>query len=537
MSRVRFWALSLLVPALALTGCTSSPDDDASPSPTPEPLTLDSCDELPARIADAVQAYVDSFADVDAESVAGQAASASDEFRSMTARLRTLGEQLGCDPDQTADTLAEELRALSGGSPVQDAVLATLVADPLGTLDPSDPAPVDLEVSTTTELVAAVSLAGSGSTIRLAAGTYVVGEPLVALRPLTLVGAGRDDTVIRSIAPGAAMLLDADGDVTIRDLTVSHDGSSSASVVVVTGGGYSFERLRVAGGVAADNGAGGFGIVVRSTADPLRGSGDRAEVIDTVLSDHEGGGLFVGNDGAPTLRDVTVARTGGCALCFVEQATGVIDGARVRSAPIGMRADDESAPQVNRLRVQRADIGVVVTGSAAPTVSSSRITDTRSGVEVIDNASPTLSDVTVIDSQDIGLRLAGSSQATVRRVRVTGAPTVGIGVADDAAPTLTGTTIDTSGDVGVIWLGQATGSADGLTVSGTRLGLQAGDRAAPTVTDATVRRVREAALLAGGSSAGTVTRLQCPADAPIALIDDTTIRIRQSPTCDTADAR
>jgi hypothetical protein len=527
----------MLVPALALTGCTS-PDDGASATPSPTAQTaVTSCDELPGRIADAVQAYVDTFADVEAEAVTAQASSGLEDFRNATAELRARGDELGCDPDELAAALPDELARLRGGTPVQDAVLATLVADPLGRLDPSDPAPVDIEVTTTSDLVAALSLAGSGSTIRIAPGEYVIGEPLVALRPVTLVGAGADETVLRSIAPGAGLLIDADGDVAVSDLALRHEGTASASVVIVTAGGFDLQGLTVAGGVSAESGAGGFGLILRSSDNPLRAAGSLQRVTDVRLSDHDGGGIFVGSDATPSIADVVVEQSGGCGLCFVENAAGTVRSTQVLGVPVGVRIDDAAEPGLADVTVSDAEIGVALTGSGSPVIESSQVDRAVTGVEIAGSGAATLATATISDSRNIGLRLAGTSTATIRDVTVDGSTVVGIGVADQAAPRLLSSVVTTSGDVGVIWAGESAGSARGLVVGGSRLGLQLSDTAAPTVTEVRVTSADQAALLATGSSAGRVTRLECPAGRPVALVDSTSVEVRESPTCDIADAR
>lgn len=501
------------------------------------PLTVTSCDDLPARIADAVQNYVDSFADVQAEDVAAQSATGLDDFAETTANLRSQGEQLGCDPSQVSERLRQELTRVTGGTPVQDAVLATFVADPLGTVDPSDPRPVDIEVSTTNDLVAALSLAGSGSTIRIAPGDYVVGEPLVALRPVTLVGSGAGQTVIRSIAPGAGLLIDADGDVAVRDLTLRHEGTASASVLIVTGGGYDLEGLTLSGGVAGDGGAGGFGLILRTSDNPVRAAGSVQRVSDVDLVDHDGGGIFIGDDAAPGIDSVTVEATGGCGLCFVDSAAGQVSSGIVVGVPIGVRVDDDAAPELSGLRIRRGQIGVALTGSGSPTIVDTRIVGATTGVEGVGSGAATLATVEIRNSRDIAVRIADSSALTVRDVSMNGRTTVGIGVADSATPVLQSLTIDTTGDVGVIWAGDSAGTARDLRVSGSRLGLQLSDAASPVVSDVRVRSAEQAALLATGASAGSITRLRCPDGIPVALVDETSVDIRQSPSCAVAEVR
>jgi hypothetical protein len=537
MPRLRTWTPALLALVIGASGCTSAADPQSSATATPAAVVVASCDDLPRAIAQAVQTYVDGFADVEADAVPAASASGLQDFRATSADLRSRGEELGCDPEGLAAALREELASLRGGSPVQDAVLATLVADPLGTIDPADPSPVDIEVSTVEDLVAALSLAGSGSTISIAPGTYVVAQPLVALRPVTLVGGGVEKTILRSSAAGAALLIDADGDVAVRDLSLEHDGSASASVVIVTGGGYELDNLQLAGATAAENGAGGFALVLRTSPGLLRASGSMSSVSDVVAEENDGGGIFVGSDASPTLRAVSVSDSGGCGLCFVETSAGEVTASSVTDVPIGVRVDDAAAPELSGLEIRNVSLGVALTGTGSPSITGSRVTGARTGFEVVGSGSPSLTDTTVSDSVDIAVRLAGATTAAVSDLKVDGSTAVGIGIADEASPALSASAITTTGDVGVIWAANSGGTAVGLTVSGSRLGLQLSDSAAPVVRDVTVRSVGEASLLASGASSGRITRLVCPADAPVALTDDTTTQVRQSPTCAIADAR
>jgi hypothetical protein len=352
-----------------------------------------------------------------------------------------------------------------------------------------------------------------------------------------LVGAGADETVLRSIAPGAGLLIDADGDVAVSDLTLRHEGTASASVVIVTAGGFDLQGLTLTGGVSAESGAGGFGLILRSSDNPLRAAGSLQRVTDVRLFDHDGGGIFVGSDATPSIDDVVVEQSGGCGLCFVENAAGTVRSLVVQAVPIGVRVDDEAAPLLSDLSIRDTSIGVALTGTGSPGITQSRVLGARTGFEVVGSGSPRLRDVTVSDSVDIAVRLAEATKASVRGLEINGSTTVGIGVTDNAAPTLTSLTISTSGDVGILWAGDASGSARQLRLVSSRLAIQISDSAAPDVADVVVDAAREAALLASGSSAGQVTRLTCPAGTPVALLETTTTRVSDSPTCTIADER
>jgi hypothetical protein len=535
MLRPRHLGIAMLVPALALAGCSAASDDETASSPTQAPQTVESCDELPMRIADAVQAYVDSFADVEPESVDSLARTGLDDFRSETEDLRSLGEQLGCDPEAVAAGLRDELTRVTGGTPVQDAVLATFLADPLGTVDPSDPAPVDVEVSSTNGLVTAVAVAGSGSTIRLTPGTYVLGEPLVVLRPLRLVGAGRVDTVLRSIAPGAAVLVDADGDVALESLTVEHDGPSAASVIVVTGGGYEFRDLRVSGAVTTDSGAGGFGVILRPSTPPLRQTGTTATMSDVDVVDNAGGGVFVAGDSVPRISQATITDSQGCGLCFVESAGADASSITIVDVDVGVRVDDDAGPTISGLTVRGAQAGVAATGSGTPRITDAALAGNRIAVEVVDSAAPTLSDVTIRRSTNLGLRLADQARAMLSDVTIAGGTPVGMAAVDDARLDVDGMTIRTQGEASAVVASSATLSGEGLDVSSARIGLQADATSTLALSDVTGSG-EEAAALIGGESSGSLG-MTCTGSSPIVLTERTSVSVATDPSCTVLDRR
>ena len=535
MPRLRLPVAVAFVAVLASAGCSPSAETDAAQSPTPGEVPVTDCSELPAAIAAAVQTYVDSFADAEAQAVTAEASTGQEDFATATARLRTRGEELGCDPEQTAAGLNEELALLSGGTPVQDAVLATFLADPLGTVNPADPAAVDIEVSSTNELTAAVSLAGSGSTIRVAPGTYVVGEPLVVLRPMRIVGAGSGDTVIRSIAPDAAVIVDAGGDVGLDGLTVQHDVSSPASVVVVTAGGYDLRDVAISGARTTESGAGGFGLILRPTQRLIGPGGTTSSVVGVELADNAGGGVLVAADARPTLRDITVSQSGGCGLCFVEDSGGDATGIAISQVRVGLRTDDSANPQVTELVVRDAEAGIAATGSSAASIRGAELVSSQIGVEVVDDASPDIDGLAVRSSSDIGVRAGDRSTLTVADLTIGGATPVGVAAVDSAAVDLSGATVGSEGEASIVASSSARLSGRDLLLRSARIGLQA-DADAELDVETVDSDGTEAAALLGGQTTG-VLGISCAGTSPVVLAAQAGVEISAEPSCSVLDRR
>jgi hypothetical protein len=536
---VRRATVLLACAALLVAGCGSDGADaaaDATPSAPPAPATT--CAAVAVQVVDTLQRYVDGFADVTPEALAARAGTADTDLREATTDLRARASELGCAPADLAELVRAELPRLTGGASVQDAIVATFRADPLGTVDPADPRPVEVTVTTAEELVSAVSLAGTGSTIRVASGTVELTAPLVARRGVSIIGTGTGTTTIRSTAPGAAVLVATDGDLTLSDLTLVHDGPG-ASVLVVTGGGYVLERLAVTGGRVDADGGGGFGVVLAPQPTPLRSAGTKQEVRDLVVSDNQGGGLLAAGAAQPRVSGVQVSGSSGCGLCWVDEAGGSLSSSTVTGTDVGLRVDGAADPTVADVRVEGTRTGLGLTGQGAPRLDRLTLTGNVVGAQIVGSGRSTLADVVVTGSADVGIRVADRSRAAVLRPGVDGVTPVGIVVSDQAAPRIIGGQLSTTGEVGLLWAGQASGSASDLVVRGPRVGVQLGESASPSVSRLDVAATREAALLAAGSSTGTVLTLVCgPGTGErVGLVDTTTVSIVDSPTCTVVDQR
>lgn len=544
-----------LAVALVAAACSGEGSDPATPTPssatapttvmtstpTPTAAPATDCEGLAVQIVDALQDYVDTFGASTADEVPAVAADAGSDLSTAVEDLRGRAETLGCDAATMEPLVATELERLAGSGPVQQAVVDTLRADPLGSADPSDPRPVDVEVATSEQLVAAVATVGSGSTIRLTATTYDLDAALVLLRPVTLVGAGRDRTVLRSSASGAAVIAASDGDVELGDLAVEHIGDEPASVIVVNGGGHDLHDLAVRGGRADSQGVGGYGIVLRPTPSMVGGA-SRQVVRDVTVDDTDGGGVVVGSDAAPDLRAVTVTGPGpdggGCGLCWIEQATGTVTGARVSDRQVGLRIDDDAAPTITDSTVVDTGVGVAVTGAGDPSLADNRIVRGATGMELAGSGSPEVRGTEVRDSSDLGIRISGTATPRLARTVVTGPSAAGIAVVDQAEPTLHDDAVATTGDVAVLWGGRATGTARGLVVQSARVGFQLGDDSNPSLVDLAARGVGEVALIATGSSAGSLDGMTCDdTDAGlVVLTESTTLEVLDSD-CEVVEQR
>ena len=498
--------------ATATEGATTSPTPTPTPAgPRPAAAMADatSCADLAALVVDGLQDHVDAYASTTPEGIAQVSVARAALLEELATSAGEAASRLGCAGSDYRDLLATELDRLEAVSGVQRAVAGTFVSGLLGGDDPSDPGPSTIQVSTADELAQAMIAAGSGSTIEVAAGTYELDTSLVALRPLTVVGAGAEDTTITSTATGAALVIGTAGTVAITGATLSAT-APGASVVAVTRGGLDLDAVTIAGATRDDAGAGGFGLVL--APDGSTGTGRHAVTAST-FRDNDGGAILVDGIITPLFRGLEVEATTGCGICWIGTTGGVLEDTTITGGETALRVEADAAPTIRATTVTDAATGMVVLDTARPLVSDTTIEGAEAAIEVGGSAMPELTRVSLVDSIDVGLRMAGTSAAIVDDVAITGSGPGGIGVLEQATPTITGGTIDLDGEVAVLFGNSAGGTIDGTTITGARIGLQIGGQADPTVTGVTATGIGDAAFLVVDEGSAVMSGLTCDDDA------------------------
>lgn len=495
LSTIRRCTVPLLAVAVLVAGCsdgTSPASGSTSAASTGAPTPGD-CTELAAAIADTVQRYVDQFAGLSSDELLGPAAPRSEvNLGAEAERLGAHGEGLGCERDMLDELIAAELGRLRGEGAAAEAVAAAFRDQLLDAADPSLRPPEERRVASERGLATALATLGPGSTIVLDAGEYHFNEPLVILRPIALVGAGRDDTRIVSSASDAAIVYLGEGELRLEDLAVAHEGRGPAAVVVVREGSYRMRGIRVAGGRATSEGAGGFGLVLRST-DPREATPGRRQLEDTEVVDNGGGGIAVAGADRPAIGSSVIRDNGRCGVCYVERAGGTLRATLLAANDVGVRIDED----------------------AAPTVAANEIED----------------------SAEAGIQVVGTSAATIRGNVVAGETPVGILAADQATPEVVGNELANDGENGLVYAGDAAGRGIDNEVSGQRIGVQAGDDARPRLIGNRIRASEDAALVLAGSSGGQVEATVCQrSPLGIVLLESTDPELVDND-CDVHDER
>ena len=156
----------------------------------------------------------------------------------------------------------------------------------------------------------AIAFAAGGSTIELSAGEFIVVQTLEVDKPLTINGAGIEQTRILSEAPSASLNYSGEGRFTLQDLTIMHRGDFAADIITVRSGELDLANCRLQGArpsAEANYGAGLFvlneSVVHTSNCEINDNGGVGVQVIhdaqitlqDSIISGNGAGILFDGN--------------------------------------------------------------------------------------------------------------------------------------------------------------------------------------------------------------------------------------------------
>jgi hypothetical protein len=397
--------------ALLLAACGDAAEPDAGATPTAQ-VEAD-CRAAVDTLLATTQRYLDSIGGTTATggteppAPADDAAEAEEEFTSALSNVRSYAGSLGCDPERFRDDLAAGLQQLTAGGPVANAVLLQLQADAAGTPQPATVAPG-------ADLAAAVAAAPPDGVVSLEPGEHVLEETLVLLRGVTLRGAGRDATTVRSAAAGGVLLVLTGEAVALEELTLARSGDQPGPVLsAAPAATLALTGARVTGARADAEGVGGIGVLMAAGAAGQVGPTRRTSLrfTDSEAVDNAVAGVVVAGEHRAEVAGAVLDRSGQCGICFIDTSDGTVADSRFTGNAAGL----------------------VVAGQARPAVTGGTVSGGEVGIQVLDRAAPQVDGVTVSGSARAAFLFADASTGTVRGSTCTDVP-FGIVVGPQAAP-------------------------------------------------------------------------------------------------------
>lgn len=425
------------------------------------------------------------------------------------------------------------IRALvSGGALFAPAATST----PAATQTPL-PTPTAVGLTPDVDLAAVIASAADGDTITLAAGTFALPVGFTLEKSLTIVGAGRDATIITAAAPSvdAAMMIDFTGSGTFRlqGLTLSYVGSDPAGNILVNSGSLEMEdcllqgatlsssgkhmgamqivndaKVTISNSIIAGNKAGApaekpdyvpGGILLSETSQLVL---ENSQVIDSYL------GVYAHGSSTVTVRNSSIENNYS-SITLLENATGTIEGNTVNASKTDISLFDDSQASItgNTFTGGEGALGVNAAGNSHSIIRGNQFTGmlggisygesatglaekneisgfSNVGITLMKTSSPELSENTISNEQTmagVGISLGDDSTGNVHNNTLSGLD-VCIGVADQAIPTITENTLTDCYRAGINFAGESAGTVKGNTVSSATYALIIGSPAHPEIT-------------------------------------------------------
>lgn len=413
-------AVALLALATVLAGCTAAP----APSPTStEVARLEACAAAASSIVtaagDLVAEYELPGLDPSATPAPGVTAtpapaptSSGDAITDAVTSARATRDELGCDREQFTEDLESGLARIEPETPIAAAVWRRVSASVLGTVEQAARV---WELAAGDDLLDVLARAADGSTIELAPETEV-DATLVLLAGITLRGAGRDDTVLRSSAPDAAIMVVTDGLVRLESLTLQLGlGDPSSGIVAGPSASIVLNGVRVTGAATKGEGdsAGGAGVYLSAQGAEGSGRGTTLEITDSLFDGNAWAGLAVTGGHRVSIESSTFRGNAGAGIVFLDQTSGsvgsstftdntvgvaaagtstpAIVGSTITGGTVGLQADASAAPAVQKVTISGpSSAAIIFGGESGGSVSDTTCRDVSHGIVVGDGAAPTL---------------------------------------------------------------------------------------------------------------------------------------------------
>jgi hypothetical protein len=400
--------------ALAVVGVLVGCSAPATPEPDPTATVAKECAQAAAQIVTAVEEVVSGYDEptdrADAPS-AGDGAGGDDALADAVTSARETRDRLGCEPDAFTAWLQDGLSSIKPEGAIASAVLGRLTASILGTARQDAGEWVLAEGD---DLVDALARAAEGTTLVLPAGTVDVDQTVVLLQGVTLRGAGRDATTIRSSAADAALLVVTAGLIRLEDLTVELTGTQPASGLIAgPSASVAMTGVRIVGGTATGDGVGGAGVYLSAEGDEASGRGTTLEITDSLFERNAWAGVAVAGGHRVSIESSSFAGNGEAGILFLDTASGSVGGSSFTDNKVGVAATGSATPTLLGSTVSGGSVGVQVDASAAPVISGVQISGSSSAAVIFGGASAGSITATTCENVPYGIVIANTSAPTI----------------------------------------------------------------------------------------------------------------------------
>jgi parallel beta-helix repeat protein len=233
-----------------------------------------------------------------------------------------------------------------------------------------------------TDLKVAVGDIPPGGSVSLAPGIYRLEEPLKVQKPLHLLGAGMDETIIVCEAAGFVVRFSGDGPFVAEDLTFRHEGEAVADVALVEGGNVTFSRCRFTGAVATEAEGYGAGLYLQGSTDGI--------VRECIAVENDGIGIAVFDQAQPTL-EKNISSRNEAGILFTNNAGGIALQNECLENAFGIQVGEEAQPTLEEnVCAENELVGILYGGNAGGGARWNECAGNQVGIYLSETAHPVL---------------------------------------------------------------------------------------------------------------------------------------------------
>jgi parallel beta-helix repeat protein len=275
----------------------------------------------------------------------------------------------------------------------------------------------------------AVQHIAEGGTITLGAGTYRLSQPLEINKPISLIGAGMDQTIVVTTTEYYVISFNGEGSFVLQGLTAQLVGGGKANVVQIKNGDINFSDCRFTG------------------------------------DGNNGPGLLVLANAKGTVKNCESINNGMHGFSIQDQAHVILENNKCTNNEEG---------------------GIGFFNNAQGTARQNECTGNKHGIYVADQARADLEENITSDNQEIGIFYSDNTSGTARLNECSRNGNSGIWVTDQAKVTLEENTCSINGGDGIVFSGNTKGVArKNVCSKNVKAGISANEQAEPILVDNT----------------------------------------------------
>jgi len=341
------------------------------------------------------------------------------------------------------------------------------------------------------DLAAAVALVAPGGTVLLEAGEHRLAAPLAIDKPVTIRGAGSDQTTVLADQPPVLLTFAGPGQLVLEGVAFRYQGTEPADGLVIEGGAIAFTDVEVSGVVrgpdataeSPDAEAGGNGFLIRGDA---TGTLDRCTATDNQLQ-----GFAFGGSSRVTVTSSTAAGNAQDGFLWELDSVGTAEGSTARDNGLhGFGTQGRASTTLTaNTATGNGQAGFVWQERASGRAEGNTAEDNgMHGFGTEDEATTTLLDNIARGNAQCGFIWAQTATGTGRRNLSEDNGLSGFWVAGQAAPTLVNNTARSNQHPegygsGLAFAGTAGGEARRNEVYDNDWGIAIGPNAAPELAN------------------------------------------------------